>query len=135
MMGSTLNTELTFSCLTLLASRGLLLCLWKILNFQQRRRSGKMMRRIELLLLQRRSRRWNQATHASWAYGLWRFGPKAGMMIFCDTRNGANVLIQMWIAATGTTSLKIVIELWQWASTPCTKWATVSLPPSDTPTW
>ena len=54
---------------------------------------------------------------------------------FHDTRSGANVLIQMWIAATGAAWLKIVIELWQSASTPCTKWAIVSLPPSDTPTW
>src|SRR6516162_10026654 len=112
MTGSTLNTELTFSCLSLIASMGLLLCLWKILNFQ-RRRSGRMMRRIGLLLLQRRSRRWNRVAHASWVCASWRFGLKAGMMIFCDTRSGANVLIQMRIAATGAAWLKIVIELWQ----------------------
>jgi hypothetical protein len=35
----------------------------------------------------------------------------------------------------GEASLKIVIELWRWASTPCTKRAIVSLPPLDTPKW
>src|SRR6266478_6458899 len=94
-----------------------------------------MMRRIEFCLLQRRSRRLNQVAHARWHYARWRFGPKAGMTNFCDTKNGADVLIQMRSAAAAAASLKIVIELWRWPSTPCTKWATMSLPPSDTPTW
>src|SRR6516164_5727383 len=107
MTGSTLHSELTLSCLSLLASLENPSCLWKILNFQ-RRCSGWMMRRMELFLLQRRSRGWKQAAHASWAYAVWRFGPKAGMMIFCDTRNGVNALTQMQSAATGVAPLKIV---------------------------